>query len=87
MRFSSGRPAILDAQDVGVGGEVQPDHHHRDFVSYHHPRAAPNWHIDMLVEGKSVWTEISGPSESRMLGTPVSPVFYISSSVHLPSPP
>ena len=61
---------------------------HRDFVSYHHhPRTSLNWHIDMLAEGKSVWTEISGFSEPRKLETPVSLVFYISRPIPLLSPP
>lgn len=66
--------------------EVQSDH--RGFVSYHHhPRVALDWLIDMLVERESVWTEISGLSESRKLETPVFPVFYINPPDRLPLSP
>lgn len=68
-------------EGCGWREEVQPDH--RDFCVL----PSSSWPIDMLVEGKSVSTEISGPSESRKLSTPVFLVFYISPPVRLAFPP
>lgn len=80
MRFSSGRFAIPDAKDVGGGKKF-------NLIIATCVLPSSSWPIDMLVEGKSVSTEISGPSESRKLSTPVFLVFYISPPVRLAFPP
>jgi hypothetical protein len=78
MRFSSGRLAIPDVKVVEVyGGKLNLIIATLCLTTV----------IDMLVKTESVWTEISGLSESRKLETPVLLSFYINPPVCLASPP